>query len=233
MARTGNTERVADEKATRKSDRARSWMVEHDIAARGITDERVLAAMRSVRRENFVPANLETFAYEDRPLPIGVGQTISQPFIVALMAEAAEVQSTDRVLEVGTGSGYGAAVLAHLAGEVWTIELHESLAHTAREHLHAEGISNVHVLVGDGTLGWPEAAPFDAIVVTAGGPGIPAALREQLSEGGRLILPAGPERGGQSLLRVRRRDDEFEVDDLGLVSFVPLIGAQGWRSESP
>ncbi len=203
-------------------------MVEHHIAARGIADERVLAAMGSVRRERYVPTDAAEFAYEDRPLPIGVGQTISQPYIVALMAQAAEVGPMDRVLEVGTGSGYGAAVLSNLAAEVWTIELHESLAETARRQLHAEGVRNVHVLVGDGTLGWPEAAPFDAVVVTASGPAVPVALREQLCDGGRLIIPAGPENGDQSLLRIRRIGDGYEREDLGAVRFVPLIGAQGW-----
>ncbi len=222
---------MADEEATWDSEKARQRLVEHDVAARGITDERVLTAMRSVRRERYLPPDMAEFAYDDRPLPIGAGQTISQPFIVALMAEAAEIAPTDTVLEVGTGSGYGAAVLAHLAGEVWTIELHESLAETAREQLRAEGVDNVHVLIGDGSLGWPEAAPYDAIVVTASGPGVPAALRDQLSEGGRLILPAGPEHGAQSLLRIRRTDDEFEVEDLGPVRFVPLIGAQGWKAK--
>ena len=208
-------------------------MVEHHIAARGIADERVLAAMGSVRRERYVPTDAAEFAYEDRPLPIGVGQTISQPYIVALMAQAAEVGPMDRVLEVGTGSGYGAAVLSNLAAEVWTIELHESLAETARRQLHAEGVRNVHVLVGDGTLGWPEAAPFDAVVVTASGPAVPVALREQLCDGGRLIIPAGPENGDQSLLRIRRIGDGYEREDLGAVRFVPLIGAQGWPARRP
>ena len=208
-------------------------MVEHHIAARGIADERVLAAMGSVRRERYVPTDAAEFAYEDRPLPIGVGQTISQPYIVALMAQAAEVGPMDRVLEVGTGSGYGAAVLSNLAAEVWTIELHESLAETARRQLHAEGVNNVHVLVGDGTLGWPEAAPFDAVVVTASGPAVPVALREQLCDGGRLIIPAGPENGDQSLLRIRRIGDGYEREDLGAVRFVPLIGAQGWPARRP
>jgi len=219
---------VADRELSRDYDTEREWLVEHRVASRGITDERVLTAMRSVRRERYVPPNMAQFAYEDRPLPIGLGQTISQPFIVALMAEAADIAPGDKVLEVGTGSGYGAAVLAHLGAQVWTIELHERLAETARERLRAEGFDDVHVLTGDGTLGWPEAAPFDAIVVTAGGPGIPAALREQLSDGGRLILPAGPETSSQSLLRIRRTGEDDHVEDLGPVRFVPLIGAQGW-----
>lgn len=222
---------MADREVTRDDDEARTWLVEHQIAARGITDERVLAAMRSVRRERFVPQNMAEFAHEDRPLPIELGQTISQPFIVALMAEAADITPGDKVLEVGTGSGYGAAVLAHLGAEVWTIELHESLAESARERLRTEGFEDVNVLIGDGTLGWPEEAPFDAIVVTAAGPGIPAALRGQLSDGGRLIIPAGPESSGQSLFRIRRTGDDHNVEDLGPVRFVPLIGAQGWDPE--
>ena len=161
-------------------DAARARSVDGDVAARGITDERGLSAMRSVHRERFVPAELAESAYHDSALPIGSGQTISQPYIVALMAEAAEISPSDKVLEVGTGSGYGAAVLAELAAEVWTIERHTNLAESARRQLRAEGIDNVHVLVGDGTLGWPEESPYDAIVVTASGPGIPAALREQL-----------------------------------------------------
>ncbi len=211
---------------------ARTRMVERTIAARGIVDNRVLAAMRTVRRERFVPLELEEFAYSDRPLPIGSSQTISQPYIVALMAQAAEIAPSDRVFEVGTGSGYGAAVLALLGAEVWTIERHESLAATARQVLRSEGFDNVHVVVGDGTLGWPDQAPFDAIVVTASGPSIPEALSEQLAEGGRLILPTGADDHGQSLLRVRRLEGDFRSEDLGLVRFVRLIGAQGWKEQA-
>lgn len=204
-------------------------MVEQHIAARGITDKRVLAAMTAVHREQFVPGDMAQYSYEDHPLPIGLGQTISQPFIVALMAEAAELAPGDRVLEVGTGSGYGAAVVAQLVDEVWTIERLNDLAETARNRLSAEGVQNVRVVVGDGTLGWPDEAPFDAIIVTAGAPAVPIALQEQLSVGGRLILPSGPERKGQTLLRIRRvSDDRYETEDLGLVRFVPLIGEQGW-----
>lgn len=206
-------------------------MVERDIAARGVRDPRVLGAMGSVRRERFVRADMVEFAYEDTPLPIGLGQTISQALIVAIMAEAAEIASTDRVLEVGTGSGYGAAVLGQLAGEVWSIERLQNLADTARIRLAEEDIRNVEVLCGDGTLGWRPQAPFDAIVVTAASPDVPAALRWQLTDGGRLVIPIGPESGGQKLLRIRRVGDEFRVEDLGAVRFVPLIGAQGWKQE--
>ena len=158
-------------------------MVAHDLAARDIHDERVLAAMESVPREHFVPEDLVDAAYEDRPLPIGVGQTISQPYIVALMAQEARIRAADRVLEVGTGSGYGAAVLGRLAAEVWTIERHEDLARRAREALEATGAGNVHVDVGDGSLGAPDSAPFDAIVVTAAAPEAPSALLAQLADG--------------------------------------------------
>ncbi len=206
-------------------------MVERDIAARGVSDPRVLSAMGSVRRGRFVRADMVEFAYEDTPLPIGSGQTISQALIVAVMAEAAEIAPTDRVLEVGTGSGYGAAVLGQLAAEVWSIERLENLANAARVRLGEEGIENVEVLFGDGTLGWPPQAPFDAIVVTAGSPEVPTALRQQLTDGGRLVIPIGPENRGQKLLRIRRVGDDYRVEDLGAVRFVPLIGAQGWKQE--
>ncbi|MCP3990308.1 MAG: protein-L-isoaspartate(D-aspartate) O-methyltransferase, partial [Actinomycetia bacterium] len=152
--------------------RARDDLIDHDLVGRGLSDERVLHAMATVRREGFVGEDLAGVAYADRPLPIGSGQTISQPFIVATMAEAAELEPTDRVLEIGTGSGYGAAVLASLAEEVFTIERVETLAESARERLRQQGFERIHVRVGDGTLGWAEEAPFDAIVVTAGGPGV-------------------------------------------------------------
>ena len=210
--------------------RARSRMVARDIASRGVSDQRVLDAMGVVPREAFVGAEMVEFAYEDAPLPIDAGQTISQPLIVAVMAEAAEIGPNDRVLEVGAGSGYGAAVLGRLAAEVWTIERHEALANEARRRIEELGYDNVHVVCGDGTLGWPERAPFDAIVVTAGGPAVPATLWEQLAEGGRLIIPVGPETRGQELVRVRRIDAEMVQEDLGPVRFVPLIGAQGWAA---
>ncbi|NNE96053.1 MAG: protein-L-isoaspartate(D-aspartate) O-methyltransferase [Acidimicrobiales bacterium] len=219
----------------RRSDteRARARLVERHVKARGITDERILAAMGSVKRERYVPAAMEAFAYDDHPLPIGEGQTISQPFIVALMADAAQIVSGDRVLEVGAGSGYGAAVLAQLAAEVWTIERLEPLAELARKNLERDGVENVHVVVGDGTLGWPVEAPFDAIVVTAGGPEVPHALLDQLAVGGRLVMPTGSDRHNQALIRVVRLHDQpledaFSEEELGLVRFVPLIGAQGW-----
>src|SRR3954451_7621343 len=163
-----------------QSSSARDRMVDVQIAGRGVQDRRVLEAMRKVPREAFVGEGLEEFAYEDAPLPIEEGQTISQPYIVAAMTEAAEVRPGDRVLDVGTGSGYAAAVLAEIADEVYTIERHKALADSARERFAALGCCNIQVRHGDGTLGWPEAAPFDAILVTAGGPEIPQALRMQL-----------------------------------------------------
>lgn len=204
-------------------------MVERDLEARGVADPAVLRAMRTVPRERFVADHLEPVAYEDHPLRIGKGQTISQPFIVAAMAEAAELSPTSRVLEIGTGSGYGAAVLGAMAGEVWTVERHERLAADARQRLRELGYDNVHVIEGDGTLGLPDRAPFDAIVVTAGAVEVPSTLQDQLVDGGRMIVPVG--RGGhQRLLRVRRTDDEFGIEDLGAVAFVPLIGEGGGGS---
>ena len=208
-------------------------MVAHDLAARDIHDERVLAAMESVPREHFVPEDLVDAAYEDRPLPIGVGQTISQPYIVALMAQEARIRAADRVLEVGTGSGYGAAVLGRLAAEVWTIERHEDLARRAREALEATGAGNVHVDVGDGSLGAPDSAPFDAIVVTAAAPAVPDALVAQLADGGRLVIPIGPDGHAQELVRVTVRGEHSERAHLCDVRFVPLIGAEGFGRIHP
>lgn len=207
-------------------------MVERDIASRGVRDEAVLAAMRSVPRHRFLPARMEEFAYEDSPLPIAEGQTISQPYIVAVMAEALALSPTDRVLEIGTGSGYAAAVLGEIAAEVWTIERHQPLADSASALLTELGYDNVHVECGDGTLGWPEHAPYDAIVVAAGGPEVPASLREQLADGGRLVIPVGPETRGQDLVCITRSGDEFEERRLGSVRFVPLIGDEGWGGSS-
>ena len=208
-------------------------MVEVQIARRGVHDERVLAALRKVPREAFVEEGFEEFAYEDSPLPIGCGQTISQPLVVAMMAEAAAIAATDRVLEVGTGSGYAAAVLAELAAEVVTIERHQPLAEKAQQRLGAAGYANVDVQVGDGSNGWPEKAPFDAILVAAGGPSAPRVLQEQLEIGGRLVMPVGRELGSQRLIRLTRTTaDKFEEEDLGGVVFVPLIGEHGWQDNS-
>lgn len=207
----------------------RARMVGGQIAARGVCDPRVLHAMGLVPREHFVPAAQAEFAYQDNPLAIGSGQTISQPYIVALMAEAIELKADDKVLEIGTGSGYGAAVLGALCGQVFTVERHFDLARVAAERLEETGFRNVTVIHGDGTLGLPAHAPFDAIVVTAGGPRVPEALMEQLGVGGRLVIPVGSDRGTQNLLRVRRISErEYRQEDLGPVRFVPLIGAQGF-----
>jgi protein-L-isoaspartate(D-aspartate) O-methyltransferase len=211
---------------------AREHMVRRHLEARGIRDSAVLAAMRSVPREAFLPPELEEFAYADSPLPIERGQTISQPYIVALMAAAAALRSGDRVLEVGTGSGYAAAILSRIAREVDTIERHEELARLATERLARLGFANVSVRHGDGTLGWPEHAPYDAIIVAAGGPKVPEALLDQLVPGGRLVMPVGEGRGVQRLLRVTRGPDgRLHQEELGDVRFVPLIGVQGWMPE--
>ena len=210
--------------STEEQRERRERMVERDIRERGITDERVLAAMGSVPRERFVPDELADAAYDDRPLPIGEGQTISQPYVVAAMAAAAELTPAGRVLEIGTGSGYGAAVLGRIAAQVWSIERHGSLAETAEARLAVLGMGTVHVVCGDGTLGLPEQAPFDAIVVTAAAAAVPETLVEQLVDGGRLIMPVGPVAGGQRLLRMRRTGDGVVEDDLGAVRFVPLVG---------
>ncbi len=210
----------------------RERMVRTQIAARGVQDPAVLEAMRSVPREAFLPPELEEFAYADAPLPIERGQTISQPYIVALMAAAAQLGPADRVLEVGTGSGYAAAVLGRIAREVYTVERHEDLARLAAERLARLGFANVSVQHGDGTLGWREHAPYDAILVAAGGPKVPEALPDQLAPGGRLVIPVGEGREVQQLLRVTREaNGGFRQEELGDVRFVPLIGAQGWAAE--
>lgn len=204
-------------------------MVESQIASRGVSDARVLGAMRDVPREYFVPENLREFAYEDSPLPIEEGQTISQPYIVAVMAEALELEPGDRVLEVGAGSGYAAAILGKIAREVHTIERHPLLAELARQRMGELGYENVQVHCADGTMGWPDRAPYDAIVVAAGGPEVPQPLLEQLAVGGRLVIPVGDEARSQDLTFVRRTGEhEYERRSLGRVQFVPLIGSEGW-----
>jgi len=207
----------------------RERMVALQVARRGVNEQRVLEAMRQVPREAFVASGMEEFAYEDSPLPIAASQTISQPYIVALMVEAAQIKPGDRVLDVGTGSGYAAAVLSRLASRVYSIERHRELAESARRALGKLGYANVEVRHGDGTLGWAEAAPFDAILVAAGGPEVPEALRRQLKIGGRLVIPIGERGGVQQLVKVvRDGEDRFHEEDLGPVTFVPLIGAAGW-----
>ena len=216
---------------TLKRSRQRDWMVERHIAARGIRDADVLRALGAVPREVFVPEEMARFAYEDAALPIGEGQTISQPYVVAYMAESAELSPGDRVLEVGTGSGYAAAVFSRIVEQVYTVERHRSLAEEAQQRFAQLGYDNIEVAVRDGTLGWPEHAPYDAVIVAAGGPGrIPPALLEQLAPGGRLVIPRGATQAGQDLIRIRRSADSatFEEENLGAVRFVPLIGAAGW-----
>jgi protein-L-isoaspartate(D-aspartate) O-methyltransferase len=212
----------------------REQMVETQIAGRGVRDSRVLDAIRLVPREEFVDPGYEEFAYEDGPLPIGAGQTISQPYIVALMIEAAELKPTDRVLEVGTGSGYAAAVMSRIAARVYGIERHEMLVAAAEQRLQRLGYENVELRVGDGTCGWPEVAPFDAILVAASGPEVPRALKEQLALNGRLIIPVGLHQFQQTLRKLTRLGQtQWEEIDLGAVAFVPLIGEQGWANEDP
>lgn len=204
-------------------------MVDRQIAGRGVRNPEVLEAMREVPREEFVEEGFANFAYEDSPLPIADGQTISQPYVVALMLEAAKISSGDRVLEVGSGSGYAAAVMSMIADQVYTIERHEKLGRSAGERLSRLGYDNVEVRVGDGTAGWPEAAPFNAVIVAAGAPGPPKALKEQLEFGGRLIIPVGEKMTHQSLLRITRTSaTDYEEENLGAVRFVPLVGEQDW-----
>jgi len=213
-------------------DAERQRMVDVHIAGRGIRDRSVLQAMRTVPRERFVEAGMQEFAYEDSPLPIGAGQTISQPYIVALMVEAAGIGADDRVLEVGAGSGYAAAVISRIARHVDAIERHASLVEAAQARFDALGYGNITLRHGDGTRGWPERAPFDAILVAAGAPAPPQALREQLAIGGRLVIPVGDTTLGERLRRITRIDaDRYREDDLGGVSFVPLIGEQGWTED--
>jgi protein-L-isoaspartate(D-aspartate) O-methyltransferase len=208
-------------------------MVQRQLERRGIHDPRVLAAMRKIDREAFLPEAMREFAYEDSALPIEEGQTISQPYMVARMIEAARLSPADRVLEVGAGSGYAAAVMAELVLRVHTIERHPALARLAETRLQAMGCDNVDVRVGDGTLGWPEAAPFDAIITAAGGPRVPEALKEQLAVGGRLVMPVGRTPDQQQLIRLTRTgEDSFDTETLDEVMFVPLIGAQGWDAET-
>jgi protein-L-isoaspartate(D-aspartate) O-methyltransferase len=202
-------------------------MLEWHIRARGIRDERVLEAMAAVPRERFLPASVAADAYADSPLPIGHGQTISQPYIVALTAEAARIGPGDRVLDVGTGSGYAAAVYAAMGAEVWSVEYVPALAEQAAAALRSAGYGAVRVITGDGTLGLPEHAPFDAIVAAAAGPEIPDPWIRQLADGGRIVMPLERRLGWQQLVRVTRRGDDTAIDDLGAVRFVPLRGEHG------
>ncbi|HUW10428.1 MAG TPA: protein-L-isoaspartate(D-aspartate) O-methyltransferase [Anaerolineae bacterium] len=208
----------------------REQMVESQIARRGIVDLRVLQAMREVPRHRFVPQHLHASAYADSALPIGEGQTISQPYIVALMTAALDLGGEEQVLEIGTGSGYQAAVLSKLAKTVYTIERHTVLAQQAGAIFEELGYSNVHVRVADGTSGWPESAPFQAIMITAAAPEVPRPLIDQLADGGLLVAPVGPA-GLQKLVLVRKEGDRSTTSQLAPVVFVPLIGEHGWSDE--
>jgi protein-L-isoaspartate(D-aspartate) O-methyltransferase len=208
----------------------RQQMIREQLRARNIADERVLEAMAAVPRHLFVPHELEPQAYDDNALPIAERQTISQPYIVALTAALLQLEGRERVLEIGTGSGYAAAVLSLLAADVWTVERFRSLAQTAAQRLHDLGYTNVRVGVGDGTGGWPDHAPYDAIAVAAAAPHVPRPLLDQLAHGGRLVIPVGS-RDEQHMIRVIRTRKGFEQQQLGPVRFVPLVGAEGWRDD--
>jgi protein-L-isoaspartate(D-aspartate) O-methyltransferase len=202
---------------------ARRAMVEQQIAARGVKEERVLAAMAKVPRHEFVPSDEVDQAYDDHPLPIGFGQTISQPYIVALMTELLEVESGEKVLEIGTGSGYQAAVLAELTDQVYTVEIIPELARAAAHRLDRLGYEEVTVRTGDGYLGWPEAAPFDAIIVTAAPDHVPPPLLQQLADGGRMVIPVGPPGGYQTLWLITERGGQTFSENITGVTFVPLL----------
>jgi len=205
----------------------REQMVRHQIRARGVKDRRVLEAMAKVPREEFVPADQRPHAYEDGPLPIGEGQTISQPYIVALMTELLEMKKGDRVLEIGTGSGYQAAVLAELTPHVYTIEIIPALAQRAEATLRRLGYKTVSVRTGDGYLGWPEQAPFDGIIVTCAPEKVPEPLKEQLAEGGRMVIPVGPQWTSQTLYVLRKRGGRLQQTAVIPVRFVPMVGERG------
>jgi len=209
--------------------RLREQMVDRDILGRGIDDPRILTAFRAVPREEFVGPDYADRAYRDSPLPIESGQTISQPYIVALTIYAARIAPGDKVLEVGAGSGYAAAVIGQIAGEVIAIERHHQLVELARQRMRRLGYANVHIVEGDGTLGWPEEAPFDAIVAAASGSHVPQSWIAQLKPGGRIVMPLGDPHSGQSLIKLTKREDgTLKHEDLGGVRFVPLIGAEGF-----
>jgi protein-L-isoaspartate(D-aspartate) O-methyltransferase len=209
----------------------RNRMVDEQIVGRGIMDERLLEALRSLPRHWFVPDEYASIAYSDSPLPIGRGQTISQPYIVALMTELLRLQGDEIVLEVGTGSGYQAALLGYLAGYVHTIERHASLAEKAEQVLNKLNLNNISVHVGDGSLGLPEFAPYQAIIITAAAPRVPQPLFDQLADGGRLVLPEGGA-GGQTLDRWTRRGSETSQEHITSVAFVPLRGQHGWKENN-
>lgn len=208
----------------------RNAMVIQQLIPRGISDERVLEAFRKVLRHEFIPKNLLTEAYNDYPLPIGEGQTISQPYMVALMTECLKLKGTERVLEIGTGSGYQTAILAELAKEVYSIERFQSLAQKAQEVLDSLGYKNVKITVGDGTLGWQEHAPYDGILVTAGAPHAPNSLIKQLSDNGRLVIPIGGSFSQVLTVMEKKKNKTVSTEVCGCV-FVPLVGKEGWTKD--
>lgn len=218
----------AEERSAGQLEAARRAMIETQIERRGVRDARVLSAMRAVPRHAFVPEGLQSQAYEDAPLPIGSGQTISQPYMVAVMTAALKLQGGERVLEVGAGCGYQAAVLAQLAREVVTVEYRADLAAATAARLAQMQYESIHVHCGDGTLGLPEMGPFDAILVAAGAPAVPAPLLAQLAEGGRMVIPVG-DLENQELRFIERSRDTFLTTVLDTCRFVPLIGAYGWK----
>jgi protein-L-isoaspartate(D-aspartate) O-methyltransferase len=228
LSRIYNQRKIMGE--SKEYQQARERMVEHQMRKRGIRDERVLRAMLLTPRHVFVPADLRYAAYNDAPLPIRHQQTISQPYIVALMTELLELKGGECVLEVGTGSGYQAAVLAHIATKVYSLERIPDLAAGARAVLSELKLDNVEVIDVDGTLGLPEHAPYDAIIVTAAAPRVPEPLKEQLADGGRLVVPVGG-RMGQMLERWRRNGDDFDQERIAPVAFVPLVGDHGWQAD--
>jgi len=203
-------------------------MVDFQIQRRGITDERLLKVMRTVPRHLFIPRSQQIYAYEDHPLPIGMEQTISQPYIVSEMTQALQLSSKDRVLEIGTGSGYQAAILSLLTKEVYSVERIKPLLVKAEQIFKELGYNNIHTHHGDGSLGWPEHSPFDAIIVTASAPKIPSTLISQLAVGGRMVIPVG-DRAVQSLVKVFKDQKGVHVNDFSLVRFVPLIGQYAWK----
>jgi protein-L-isoaspartate(D-aspartate) O-methyltransferase len=209
----------------------RERMVKSHLEGRGISDSRILEAFRKISRHEFVPPDFRELSYADHPLAIGEGQTISQPYMVAAMVELLEVRPTDKVLEIGTGSGYEAAVLSTLAAEVYTVERIDSLLQRARKILKSMGFANIHYRIGDGSRGWEKAYPpcssFERIIVSAGAPEVPKALLDQLAEGGRLVIPVGP-RVAQELLLITRENGEIVTRNCGSCAFVPLIGEEAW-----
>ena len=205
-------------------------MVEEQLRRRDILDQRVLEAMAKIPRHQFVSADYQSWAYDDRPLSIGEGQTISQPYMVALMTESLRLKGPERILEIGTGSGYQTAILAELSRTIFTVERIEALTRKARQILHELGYANIFFFTGDGTRGWPEKAPFDGIIVTAGAPEIPDTLKYQLAEGGRLVIPVGP-RYSQTLYKVTRKGEQFIQEESTGCVFVPLVGDFGWEEE--